>query len=111
MPYQSVTLDLTQRMVFGGGEHPPANTEPLLLPRGRLDLTILLPLFSEPGNYQVQVSTKSEKPLASATGTAVIQNGTTVLKVKLDVSSVNPGSYLLRIAQPDIERFYPLVVK
>ena len=110
--YQPVTLDLKNRIVLRGEQLPSAPAGPIQLPRGRLDLTIFLPVGSEAGNYAVQVSTELGKTLVTATGSAVIQNGITVLKVKLDVSRLNPGSYVLGIGQPgEATNFYPLLMK
>jgi hypothetical protein len=112
MPYQKVTVDLRNRIVFRGEQLPSANSGPIQLPRGRLDLTMLLPTGSGPGNYEVQVYTALEKPLVATTGMTVNQNGITVLKVKLDVLNLSPGDYLLAIGGAGAERReYPLVVK
>ena len=112
MPYQKVTVDLRNRIVFRGEQPASANSGPIQLPRGRLDLTILLPTGSGPGNYGVQVSTELEKPLITTTGMAVNENGITALKVKLDVSNLSPGGYLLAIDGARHERReYPLIVK
>jgi hypothetical protein len=111
-PYQKVTVDLRNRIVFRGEQTPSANSGPIQLPRGRLELTMLLPKDSGPGNYGVQVSTELEKSLITTTGIAVNQNGITALSVKLDVSNLSPGGYLLAIDGAGHERReYPLVVK
>ncbi|MHB8412581.1 MAG: hypothetical protein ACYDDI_11640 [Candidatus Acidiferrales bacterium] len=112
MPYQKVTVDLRNRIVFRGEQPPSANSGPIQLPRGRLDLTLLLPKSDGPGNYEVRVSTELEKPLVTTTGIAVNQNGIPALKVKLDVSNLSSGGYLLVIGRAGVEqREYPLVVK
>jgi len=112
MPYQKVTVDLRNRIVFRGEQPSSANSGPIQLPLGRLDLTILLPKGSGPGSYEVRVSTELEKPLMTTTGMAVNENGITALKVKLDVSNLSPGGYVLAIGGASVEqREYPLVVK
>ena len=112
MPYQKVTVDLRNRIVFRGEQLPSANSGAIQLPRGRLDVTILLPKGSGPGSYEVRVSTELEKPLMTTTGMAVNENGITALKVKLDVSNLSPGGYVLAIGGASVEhREYPLVVK
>ncbi|MHB8617821.1 MAG: hypothetical protein ACYC93_17355 [Candidatus Acidiferrales bacterium] len=112
MPYQKVTVDLTNRIVFRGEQPPSANSGPIQLRRGRLDLTMLLPTGSGPGNYELQVLTELEKPLITTTGMAVNQNGITALRAKLDISNLSPGGYLLAIGRAGTERReYPLVVK
>lgn len=110
-PYQSVTLDLRGLVVPRGKQLSSANPPPLRLPRGRLDLTILLPIGSELGTYEVQVLTELNKPLVNARGIASIQNGITALKTTLDISKVYPGPYVLSLSQRGEEnRVYPLVV-
>ncbi|HEV2313701.1 MAG TPA: hypothetical protein VGR94_00210 [Candidatus Acidoferrales bacterium] len=112
MPYQKVTVDLRNRLVLRGEQAPSANSGPIQLPRGRLDLTLVLPKGSEPGNYKVGLSTELERPLMTITGTAVKQNGSEVLNVRLDLSRLGPGTYLLTIGPPSGEqREYPLVTK
>jgi len=112
MPYQKVTVDLRNRIVFRGEQPSSANSGPIQLPRGRLELTMLLPKGSRPGSYGLQVSTELEKPLISTTVMAVNQNGITALNVKLDVSNLNPGGYVLAIGGAGHERReYPLLIK
>ncbi|MHB8413481.1 MAG: hypothetical protein ACYDDI_16260 [Candidatus Acidiferrales bacterium] len=112
MPYRKVTVDLRNRIVFRGEQPSSANSGPIQLPRGRLELTMLLPKGSGPGSYGLQVSTELEKPLISTTVTAVNQNGITALNVKLDVSNLNPGGYVLAIGGAGHERReYPLLIK
>ena len=112
MPYQKVTVDLRNRLILRGEQAPSANSGPIQLPRGRLDLTLLLPKSDGPGNYEVRVSTELEKPLVTTTGLAVNENGVPALKVKLDVSNLSSGGYLLVIGRAGVEqREYPLVVK
>lgn len=110
--YQKVTVDLRNRLVLRGEQSPSANSGPIQLPRGRLELTMLLPKGRGPDNYEVRVSTELEKPLVATSGMAVNQNGVTMLSVKLDLSKLNPGTYLLEMEQPGNERrSYPLVMK
>jgi hypothetical protein len=72
-----------------------ASRKPSLLPRGGA------------GSYSLG------KPFVSAAGAAVIRKDRiTALKVKLDISSVKPGDYVLNIGQPGEEaNSYPLAVK
>lgn len=112
MPYQKVTVDLRNRLILRGDQVPSANSGPIELPRGRIDLTLLLPKGSGPGDYEVIVSTELEKPLVSTTGVAVNRTGVTTLNVKLGTAKLNPGTYLLEIGQASGERKeYPLTVK
>ena len=112
VPYQKVTVDLRNRLILRGDQVPSANSGPIQLPRGRLDLTVLLAKGSRPGNYEVRVSTELERPIMSVTGTAAMENGNAALNVKLDLSRLAPSTYLLAIGQAGAERNeYPLVLK
>ncbi len=109
---QAIALDLRNWVVLRGDQTPSANSGPIQLPRGRLDLTISLPSGSQTGNYEVQVSTESGKTLVNAIGNAAIENGITVMKARVDLSKIYSGNYLLGIGQPGMERrSYPLVMK
>ena len=111
MSYQKVTADLRNRLILRGDQVPSANSGPIELPRGRLDLTLLLPNGSGPGYYEVIVSTDSEKPLVSTTGVAVNRTGVTTLKVRLGTAKLDPGTYLLAIEQGRALKEYPLLLK
>jgi hypothetical protein len=112
VPYQKVMVDLRNRLILRGEEGTPANSGPIELPRGRLDLTLLLPKGSEPGNYTVGISTEVERSVMTAMGVAMNQNGITALNVKLDTAKLNSGTYLLAIGpERGEQREYPLVVK
>lgn len=111
MPYQKVTVDLRNRLILRGDQVPSANSGPIELPRGRLDLTLLLPNGTGPGDYEVIVSTELEKPLVSTTGVAVNRPGVTTLNVKLGTAKLDPGTYLLGIEQGRARKEYPLLLK
>ena len=108
---QEITLDLRNYLVLRGQEPPPSN-KPLELRRGRLDLVIYLPVGSREGDYELQIVKEPDKVLASATGSARMENHNTVLEVKIDVSMVPAGGYLLRIRRPGLEwSNYPVAFK
>jgi hypothetical protein len=112
MPYQKVTVDLRNRLILRGDQAPSANSGPILLPRGRLELTVLLAKGSRPGDYEVRVCTELGRPIMSVTGTAAMEDGNAALNVKLDLSRLAPDTYLLAIGQAGAERNeYPLVLK
>lgn len=111
VPYRRVTVDLRNRLILRGEQVPSANSGPIQLPRGRLDLTLLLPNGSAPGDYKVVVSTELEKLLVSTTGVAVNRTGVTTLNVKLDTAKLDPGTYLFAIEQGREVKEYPLLLK
>jgi hypothetical protein len=67
------------------------------LPRKPLNLTINLPRGLEEGEYEVQVAADPAKPLLTVSGNAQIQNGLTVLVVRVDLSRISPGKYRIAI--------------
>jgi len=69
------------------------------IPRGRLSLSIYLPLGSEVGQYEVQLlkNPTDQPPLTTSAGTAQIENGLTILRITPDLSPFEPGTYILAI--------------
>jgi hypothetical protein len=78
---------------------PNVGGEVQRIPRGRLDLSIYLPTGSERGEYEVQLLREISEttPLASASGTARIEKGLTVLTLSPDFSRMGEGTYILAI--------------
>jgi hypothetical protein len=65
--------------------------EGLALSRARLKATILLPVGSEPGDYEVQILDADLKSRASSTGSATIVDYVTTLQTTLDTSGAAAG--------------------
>ena len=85
---------------------------PLSLQRARLNVTILLPVGSEPGPYEVQVLDSELRSMASASGQADIRNYITTLQTMLDLRSLPPGVYQLALRrQGDEWRMFPASLK
>jgi hypothetical protein len=76
---------------------PPSDRKALLLPRGRVILTMLLPVGSEPGLYEVQVLDAQQASKASGGGNAVLENQVTRLETRLELRSLPPGLYQLAV--------------
>jgi hypothetical protein len=89
-------LDLRPFAVTRGDERTKEPQE-LVLSRARLKATILLPVGSEPGEYEVQVLNADLKSRASAKGHAAIVNYVTTLEAMLDTSALPAGSYQLAV--------------
>ncbi|MGH7174262.1 MAG: hypothetical protein ACRELG_28665 [Gemmataceae bacterium] len=111
--YTAVVLDLRDRLVLRGVPEAGQQTqEPLMLLRRVDNVSIYLPAGSRTGTYDIAVFEEPGKPLTTATGTADLQNGVTILKVRLDLSRLNSGHYLLGIRPPGVEwSYYPLIMK
>jgi hypothetical protein len=68
-----------------------------LLPAARVDLTLILPPFSESGLYSIAIARDREghQSVASARAIAVVEHQQTRLTVPLDLSAAPPGDYVL----------------
>ena len=89
-------------------DEPPA----LVLPRGRLNAVILLPVGAEPGGYEIQVLDSNLQSRTTTTGTAAIRDYVTTLEARLDLDALRPGEYKLALRRPQADwRLYPVVVK
>lgn len=108
------TIDLSNRGVSRGVEQPLA-ASPVVLPRKLIKLHLILPYFSPPGSYRVEVGKEANSGLASVDGTAiaVAHGARTELSVQLDLRKIAPGSYYLGTvgAADGGSYFYPLVLR
>ena len=106
-----VELDIRRFRVF---RSPQEQTEraPLVLPQGWLTLTLLLPVGSEPGAYDLQLLDGASHPVASASGQAAIRDFITTLEATIDARLVPPGSYQLALRRPGEDwHVFPATVK
>lgn len=86
--------------------------QPLSLPRGRLTLSMILPVGFEPGSYEVQLLDVGLTSRASSTGTATMENFETTLRTTLDLGSVASGSYQLAIRRTNEDwQLFPAQVR
>jgi hypothetical protein len=88
-------LDLRPYAITRGEPQPVL--PPLVLPRGDLMLTLLLPTGSEPGQYEVQVKDSSATTRASARGNAELRQYVSTLEVAVSVGELSPGMYSLAV--------------
>ncbi len=86
-----------RRYTVTRSELSQADRVPLTLLRRRLVLTLLLPVGSEPGPYEIRVLDSSLQSSASATGEAVIRNFITSIETVLDLRALPPGDYQLAV--------------
>ena len=93
---QNARLDLRPYAITRG-EQQPGDRPPLVLPRARVMLTLLLPTGSEPGPYEVQVRDSRAAPQALARGDADLHNQVTTLEITLDLASLSAGAYQLAV--------------
>jgi hypothetical protein len=93
----SAVLNLESESQERGIESQQPKGELQRLPRKPLALSIYLPFGSEPGEYEVRLlnNEKDSQPIATYKAAAKIENGLTVLRLAMDLSSVPPGPHVL----------------
>ena len=107
---QVASLDLRPLAVTRSEEQKSA--KPLEVPRGRVDATILLPVGSSPGAYEVRILDRDLRVRASATGSAEIRDYITTLEAALDTSGLDAGDYQLTLRREGGEwQMFPLRIR
>ena len=108
---QSTKLDLRPFAVTRS-EQRTEGPAVLMLPKGRLNALILLPVGAEPGAYEIQILDSNLQSRTTATGTAAIRDYVTTLEATFDLGALSPGEYRLALRRPQADwRMYPVVVK
>ena len=92
----ATTIDLRPFTVMRGDTQSPP-PEFIVIPRGRLDATIVLPLGSEPGSYEVRLVDDMPSVRAQASGEAEIRDSMTTLHTTLDAAPLPAGAYHLEV--------------
>jgi len=115
---QNAELVFRQRIVDLQGramtrsEEGKEDTKPIVLQREPEALTIRLPFGSREGAYEVQIQKSAGHPLLSATGEAKVENGTTALTAKMDLSKFEIGNYFICLRRlPWDWTCYPVVIR
>jgi hypothetical protein len=104
-------MDLRQYAV-DRGEASLSMQRPLVAARARLDLTILLPVGSEAGSYELQVMDSELRSQSASHGEAKIENYLTRLHTRIDLRNLSPGEYRLAIRRKGEDwSFFPLRIK
>jgi hypothetical protein len=89
-------LDLRPYTVLRS-DQAAAEPPPVSLPGRVARLTILLPVGSEPGAYEIQVLSSELRSRASAHGEATIRDFVTTLEATIDLRSLQPGTHELAV--------------
>jgi hypothetical protein len=88
------------------------SAKPLEVPRGRVNATILLPVGSASGLYEIRILDRDLRVRASATGSAEIRNYITTLEAAIDTSSLDLGDYQLTLRREGGEwQMFPLQLR
>lgn len=93
---QQARLDL-RPFVVTRGDQSRAEPEPLVLPRARVNATLLLPVGADEGPYELRLLDRDLSPRATAEGSAAIVDFVTTLRATLDLRAFEPGAYQLGI--------------
>ncbi len=94
--YRQLVFDL--RAWSSARSDRPGDARPdLRLPRELVQLSIYLPIGSEDGMYNVQLRRAAQPPALETRGEARLRDHIEILEVKVDTSTLVPGSYLLRL--------------
>lgn len=109
------TIDLSQFTVVRGGDHEQKKqVRPPAISQRTTELELLLPPFSGDGHYLVALlrSRKDQSALAQGTGVATGDDTHLSIRVRMDLSRVHPGEYLLATWHDSDKAlyFYPLQV-
>jgi hypothetical protein len=109
--YQRLIVDLQGRAMTRS-EDAKEDTKPIVLQREPEALTIRLPFGSREGAYEVQIAKSANHPLSSATGDAKVEDGTTALTAKMDLSGLAAGNYFICLRRlPWDWTCYPVVIR
>jgi hypothetical protein len=115
---QNAELVFRQRIVDLQGramtrsEEGKQDTKSIVLQREPEALTIRLPFGSREGAYEIQIAKSADHPLLSATGDAKVENGTTALTAKMDLSRFEAGNYFICLRHlPWDWTCYPVVIR
>jgi hypothetical protein len=107
---QVASLDLRPLAVTRSEEQKDA--KPLEVPHGRVNATILLPVGSSSGDYEVRILDRDLRVRASATGSAEIRNYITTLEAAIDTSGLEAGDYQLTLRREGGEwQMFPLRIR
>lgn len=96
-------LDLRAFSVVTSGDRTDSVAHVVTLPRSLVDLTLLLPVSSGPGSYEVQVLDANLQSLASGKGEGEIRVDATAVRVALDLRSVPHGAHQLAVRRQNDE--------
>ncbi len=108
---QVVTLDLRPFAALRDDSAKPSSATPVL-PRENLRLSVMLPLGSETGQYEIRLMNDQLQVIQETTGQALFQDQETRLSAQLNLSGLKAGSYRLWIRRQNRSwRDFPLDVR
>ena len=112
IPVRPVTIDYRQTSPTRSPEPQVRVGELPHLPQGVLDLTILLPLGTEDGEYSIELRTSGTQPVVHASGPTKWDGHAVTLATRIDIHQVAPGAYTLALRRAGSSwRTYRVIVE
>ncbi len=111
-PVEIATVDLRNRSAIRGETGSTSGDVVVAsLPTQPLDLTIYLPIGSEEGRYQIAFLRVEGNPLVTVGGSATLQNRKVTMQLRIDLTGLAPGRYLLGVRKANFRwAYYPLAL-
>lgn len=107
-PVQQAEIDLRKHVVMRSEQDARDELPPVPIPIGIVELTLLLPVGSEPGQYEIQLLDANLTSRASARGVGERRNYVVTVKATMDTRSIVAGRYQLAVRREgDGWRLYP----
>lgn len=108
---RTAELDL-RKFTATRSQQTDAQAASVTLPSALVDLTLLMPIGSEPGSYDVQLLDADLQSKASAHAAGEIRDYVTTIRTTLDLRGVQPGTYQLAVRRAgDDWRLFPARVR
>lgn len=96
-PEISMVLNLRNSAVVRGDDSSSTQSPIPQLRRAKLALSMQLPVGSEEGPYEVNLTDSGGHAVRTAKGTAALQGFIQVLPIHVDLAELAPGTYILRV--------------
>lgn len=108
---RTTELDL-RKFAVTRSQQGEADTAPVTLPVGLVELKLLMPVGSEPGTYDIQLLDANLESKASARAAGEIRDYVTTIGARLDLRALPPGPYQLAVRREgDDWRLFPARVQ
>jgi len=111
----SAQVDLFNAGTFRGASGETNELQSVILPPAVVHMSLTLPRFSDPGQYQILVckDKTASQIVANASAITRVINGREILDVTLDLRAARDGSYFLVTVrgQDSGTYYYPVTVK
>jgi hypothetical protein len=112
VPVRPVTLDYRLTSPTRSPDLQVRAGKALRLPRGILDLTILLPVGTEDGEYSIELRTSGTQAVVHVSGPAKWDGHAVILATRVDIRQVAAGVYTLALRKDGASwRTYRVIVE